>query len=82
MESNETTTATTGGLEKLTFLTGTGRHRVQITYFFWMQIGSRTPSGICLGSDSRLRRMRRRLGLSRELWIQNLGNLGSGPMAG
>jgi hypothetical protein len=35
-----------------------------------------------LGSGSRLRRMRRRLGLSRELWIQNLGNLGSGPMAG
>ena len=31
---------------------------------------------------NRLRRMRGRLGLSRELWIQNLGDLGSGPMSG
>ena len=30
-------------------------------------------SGIGLGSGSRLRRMRRCLGLSRELWIQNFG---------
>ena len=57
----------------MTFLTGTGRHRVQIIYFFRIQIGSRTLSGIGLGSGSRLRRMRRCLGLSRELWIQNLG---------
>ena len=64
------------GLARLvTFLTGTGRHRVQIIYFFRMQIGSRTPSGIGLGSGSRLRRMRRCLGLSRELWIQNFGIL-------
>jgi hypothetical protein len=46
----------------LTFLTGTGRHRVQIIYFFRMRIGSRAPSGIGLRSGSRLRRMRRSLG--------------------
>ena len=63
-------------------MTVAGRHRVQIIYFFWMQIGSRTPSEIGLVSDSRLRRMRRCSGLSRELWIENLGDLGSGPMAG
>ena len=57
----------------MTFLTGTGRHRVQITYFFRGQIGSRTPSGIGLSSGVRLNRMRRRLVLSRELWIQNFG---------
>ena len=54
---------------------GTGRHRVQIIYFFRMQIGSRTPSRIGLGSGSHLDRIRRCLGLSRELWIQNFGDL-------
>ena len=62
-----------GALEKFTFLTGTGHHRAQIIYFFRMQIGSRTPSGVGLGSGSRRSRMRRCLGLPRELWIQNLG---------
>jgi hypothetical protein len=62
-----------GALEKLTFLTGTGRHRVQIAHFFRGQIGSRTASGMGLGSGSHLRRMRQCLGLSRELWIENLG---------
>ena len=38
-----------------------------------MYIGSWTPSGIGLGSGSRLRRMRQRLELSGELWIQNFG---------
>ena len=57
----------------MTFFTGTGRHRVQIIYFLWMYIGSWTPSGIGLGSGSRLRRMRQRLELSGELWIQNFG---------
>ena len=57
----------------MTFLTRTGRHRVQIAHFFRRQIGSRTPSEIGLGSGSRLDRMRRCLGLSRELWIQNFG---------
>ena len=64
----------------MTFLTGTGRHRAQIIYFFRMQIGSRTPSGIGLVSDSRLRRMRRRLGLSRELWIEIFGKSWSRAM--
>ena len=64
----------------MTFFTGTGRHRVQIIYFFRMQIGSRTPSGIGLGSGSHLRRMRQCLGLSRELWIQNFGKSWSRAM--
>ena len=72
MGSNETATATTGAPQKLTFLPGTGRHRVQITYFFRMQIGSRTPSEMGLWSVSRLRRMRRCLGLSRELLSMKL----------
>ena len=37
MGSNETATATTGGPRVIDVLTGTGRHRVQITYFFRMQ---------------------------------------------
>ena len=67
MESDETTTATTGGLEKLTFLTGTGRHRVQIIYFFRMQIGSWRPLGVGPLVGSRLYRMRRPLGAPRAL---------------
>ena len=58
MGSDETATATTGGPKKLTFFTGTGRHRVQIIYFFRMHIGSRARSGLGLGSGSRLDRMR------------------------
>ena len=46
----------------LTFFTGTGRHRVQIIYFLWMQIGSQTPSGVGLMSGSRLYRIRHRCG--------------------
>ena len=75
MGSNETAITIPGALEKLTFFTGTGRHRVQIIYFFRMQIGSRTPSGMGLGSGSRLRRVHRFLGLPTELWIQNFGIL-------
>ena len=82
MGSDETAITIPGALEKLTFFTGTGRHRVQIIYFFRMQIGSQTPYGIGLRSGGPLRRMRRFLGLSRELWIPNLGDLGSGPMSG
>ena len=67
MWSNETATATTGALEKLTFLTGTGRHRAQFIYFFRMQIGSRTPSGIGLMVGSRLHRIRRRCDSPRAL---------------
>ena len=76
MGSDETAITIPGVLEKLTFFTGTGRHRVQIIYFFWMQIGPRTSTGVALIVGSRLHRMRRFLGLSRELWIQNIGDLG------
>ena len=62
MGSDETAITIPGALKKLMFFTGTGRHRAQITYFFRGQIGSRTPSGIGLGSGSRLHRMRRLLG--------------------
>ena len=72
MGSDETAITIPGALEKLTFFTGTGRHRVQIIYFFWMQIGPRTPTGVVLIVGSHLHRMRWRLGLSRELWIQNI----------
>ena len=73
MGSDETAITIPGALEKLTFFTGTGRHRVQIIYFFRTQIGPRTPSGIGLGSGSRLRRMRPYLELPRELWIEIFG---------
>ena len=65
MGSDETAITIPGALEKLTFFTGTGRHRVQIIYFFRMQIGSQSRSGIGLGSGGPLRRMRRFLGLPR-----------------
>ena len=82
MGSDETATATTGGPRVIDVFDGNGRHRAQIIYFFRMQIGSRTPSGIGLGSGSRLRRMRNRLGLPGELWIENLGILaGDGWLA-
>jgi len=51
----------------LTFLTGTGRHRVQIAHFFRGKIGSWTPSGIGLGSGGRLDRARRFLRAQRAL---------------
>ena len=73
MGPDETAMTIPGALEKLTFLTGTGRHRVQIAHFFRGQIGSLTPSGIGLGSGSRLRRMRPCLELPRELWIEIFG---------
>ena len=73
MGSKETATATTGGPRVIAYLTGTGCHRAQIIYFLWMQIGPRTYSGIGLGSGGPVGRMRRRSGLSRELWIENFG---------
>ena len=82
MGSDETAITIPGALEKLTFFTGTGRHWVQIIYFLWGQIGSRTPSGIGLGSGSRLRRMRQCLGLSRELWIEIFGKSWASEMPG
>ena len=48
----------------MTFLPGTGRHRVQITHFFRGQIGSWRPLEVGLVVGSRLYRMRRFLGPS------------------
>ena len=73
MGSDETATATTGGPRVIDVFSGNGCHRAQIIHFFRMQIGARTCSGIDLGSDGPLDRMRRFLGLSGELWIENLG---------
>ena len=73
MGSNETATATTGGPRVIAYLTVTGCYRAQIIYFFRIQIGPRTRSGIGLGSGSRRRRMRERLVLPRELWIEIFG---------
>ena len=73
MGSNETATATTGGPRVIDVFDGNGGHRAQIIYFFRMQIGSRTRSGICLGLGGPLDRMRQCLVLPRELWIEIFG---------
>ena len=73
MGSNETATATTEGPRVIAYLTVTGCYRAQIIYFFRMQIGPRTRSGMDLGSGGSLDRMRPYLELPRELWIENLG---------
>ena len=62
MGSNETASTIPGGLEKLTFFTGTGRHRAQIARFFRGQIGSWRSLGVGLVVGSRLCRIRRRCG--------------------
>ena len=62
MGSDETAITIPGALEKLTFFTGTGRHRVQITRFFRGQIGSWTSLGVGLVVGSRLYRIRHRCG--------------------
>ena len=67
MGSNETAITIPGGLEKLTFFTGTGRHRVQITRFFRGQLGSWRPLKVGLVVGGRLCRMRRFSGPSRGL---------------
>ena len=82
MGSNETATATTGGPRVIAYLTGTRRNRAQIIYFFWMQIGPRTPTGVALIVGSHIHRIRWFSGLSRELWIQNIEDLGSSWFAG
>ena len=82
MGSNETATATTGGPRVIDVFDGDGAPSGPNYLLFRMQVGSRTPSWIGLGSGSRRHRMRMRLGLSRELWIQNLWDLGSGQMSG
>ena len=73
MGSDETAIIIPGGPRVITYLTVTGCYQAQIIYFFRMQIGSQSPSGIGLRSGGPLRRKRRILGLSGELWIQNFG---------
>ena len=82
MGSNETATATTGGPRVIDVFDGNGAPSGPNYLLFSDVDRSRTLSGIGLGSGSRLHRTRTRLVLPRELWIQNLGDLGSGPMAG
>ena len=77
MGSNETATATTGGPWVIAYLTVTGCHRAQIIYFFRMLIGSRTPSGIGLGSGGPPVRMRRFLVLPESSGSKTLGDHGS-----
>ena len=62
MGSDETATATTGGPRVIAYLTGTGHHRVQIIYFFWMQVAPRAPSGVGLVVGGRPHRIRHRCG--------------------
>ena len=60
MGPSETAITIPGALEKLTFFTGTGRHRAQIAHFFRGQIGSWRPLGVGLVVGSRLYRIRHR----------------------
>ena len=79
MGSDETATATTGGPRVIAYLTVTGHHRAQIVYFFRGQIGSRTPSGLGLGSGSRLERLRRFLVPPESSGSKTLGDHGPEP---
>ena len=60
MKFSETAIMIPGALEKLTFLTGTGRHRVQIAHFFRGYIGSWRALGVGLVLGKRLHRLRHR----------------------
>ena len=84
MGSDETAITIPGALEKLTFFTGTGRHRAQIIYFFRMQIGSWRPLGVGLVVGKRLHRIRRRcsrLVLSESPGKQTLAKAAKTPWA-
>ena len=61
----------------IAYFTVTGRHRAQIVYFFRIQIGSRTPSGLGLTLGSRLERVRRILVLPESSGLKTLANHGS-----
>ena len=82
MGSDETAITIPGGPRVITIFDGERGAIGSKLFTFFGADRLRTPSGIGLVSDSRLGRMRRRLVLSRELWIENLGDLGSSPMAG
>ena len=72
MGSDETAITIPGALEKLTFFTGTGRHRAQIIYFFRGLIGSWWLLGVGLVVGKRLHRIRRRC--SRLVVSEGLGS--------
>ena len=76
MGSDETATATTGGPRVIAYFTVTGHHRAQIVYFFRIQIGSRTPSGLGLTLGSRLERVRRILVLPESSGLKTLEDHG------
>ena len=67
MGSDETAITIPGALEKLTFFTGTGRHRVQIAHFFRGQIGPWMSLGVGLVFGKRLHRLRHRCDSQRAL---------------
>ena len=62
MESDETASTIPGWPRVIDALRGTGRHRVQITYFFRGQIGSWRPLGVGLVVGKCLHRIRHRCG--------------------
>ena len=62
MGSDDTAITIPGALEKLTFFTGTGRHRAQIAHFFRGQIGSWRSLGVGLVVGKRRYRIRHRCG--------------------
>ena len=67
MGPNETAITIRGGPRVIGVFDVHGCCRAQIKHFFGVQGGSRTPSRLGLMVGSRLRRMRMRLGLYREL---------------
>ena len=82
MGSNETAAATTGGHRVIDVLTRDGAPSGP-NYLLFLDADRPSDSyGVALIVGSHLHRMRWRLGLSRELWIQNIEDLGSSWLAG
>ena len=82
MGSDETAITIPGGPRVIDVFYGNGPPSGPNYLLFSDVDRSRTPSGIGLGSGSRLRHMRERLELPRELWIEILRDLGIGPTSG
>ena len=66
MGSDETAMATTGGPRVIDVFDGNGAPSAQIAHFFRGQVGSWRPHGVGLVVGSRLHRMRRFLGQSKD----------------